>query len=173
MGLFSRAVSPDAAAGEELTVTIGGQPRKMSRVRLRHLAAFAERIRDRRIAAIQRNRAMMDPPDYARAVAQVAAIDPTEIEVLDMAMTSEGRKFLLWKALSEHDFTLQERQVEIWMEDEAGIDTYLLQSSGLLRADGEPAGPEENPTTGRAPTGSAPRPVFGASSESDPMRSGS
>lgn len=174
MGLLS-FLSPDKLTAQPLEVQVGDATYKMDRVRLVDLGALQERIRDRRLTALIRHGAAIQPRTvYSDALARLAALDPSEDDVFAAAATVPGQVFLLWRAINRHHPTVTEAAiVEGWEQTFRPLADALMAESGLAHVEeeaGENAG--ENPTTEAQSTGQTLRECFGCGTESPTEKSG-
>ncbi len=125
-------LSADKAHGQPIEFRFGGKTYKMGRVRIADLAALQERIRDRRIEALMRNRTRVASPDvFAKTLAALIATDPTEADLWEAMLSNQGRIFLMWRSVNRYHPEITEDQIGEMLEQSAELGSLLLGESGL------------------------------------------
>ena len=164
-------VSVDKAHGTPLEIQISGKTYKVGRTRLADLAALQERIRDRRIAALLRNRVQIASPEvFSKTLAALIATDPTEVELWNTMLSHQGSIFLAWRGLNRYHPEVTEEQFAEWVDNNPQLTSLILGESGLTAPAGE-VDPTANPTPALQSTGSKTPQCFAGNAASDSTKS--
>ena len=155
-------ISPDKLFNEPITLQVDGKDYKIDRIRISDMNAVYARIRDNRINAVLRNCAGAPSFLYAKAIAEAAAIDPTQDNFWSYIDTAAGGAFITHKCMTRAEFGPEQMrltldQVEALIEKCEGLKHILFSESGLVAP---PQEPEENvgdengpPFSGEVPFG--------------------
>lgn len=146
MGLLNY-LSADKAHEQPIEIQIGKNKYKMGRVRIDDLAALQARLRQERIRSIIALQTEIQPSSvYAKTLAAVASIDPSEDELFDCINGAAGRAFLLWRCIQRHQPEVTEAKIkEEWETGAREIANLLLQESHLTDEDAVGADPTAEP----------------------------
>ena len=131
--------SEAAQAGSPLTFTVLGKDYKAGRIRLIDRAAAAQKLHDKRLEALRRNRYAMTPAEYAEAMARCAAMPPTQDETIEYMVSEEGTRFLVWRCVNRYNPQITEAQWSSMMEEQLAVELAAIGDESISneRSDAE------------------------------------
>lgn len=151
-------MSLDKVAAEPLTVAVNGQEYKLGRIRLCDLGAVAARLRAQRLNALLGHQAQIPRTVLADALGALAARDPNDEDIWEYIGSPLGMRFMLWRALTQHQPAMKEDDVDAIIAAEPSIFALLMKESQVAAP---PRAVEPDPETDAEESQADPFPVFG------------